>query len=68
MIEALDYRRYTVKLDDSGRLSQRNRKHLKVIEKKPATETEPSDASTPIDPQGARPIRQRRCPDRFGYV
>ena len=68
VVEALDYRRYTVKLDGSGRLSQRNRKHLKVIDMLPATDTESSDASTPIDPQVTRPRRQRRRPDRFGCV
>ena len=68
VIEALDYRRYTIKLDGSGRLSQRNRKHLKVIDMPPATDTESSDTSTPIDPQVTRPRRQRRRPDRFGCV
>ena len=64
--EALDHhRQYTVKLDGSGRLSRRNRKHLKIISKQPVTNLVPNEADTPADQREPRPRRNRRCPDRL---
>ena len=72
--EALENRQYTVKLDGSGRLSRRNRRHIKPIEDlRPATTTAQPGATTPITtespptPQGTRPRRARRKPDRLAY-
>ena len=46
--EALANRQYTVKLDGSGRLSRRNRRHIKPIDDlRPATTTAQPGATTP---------------------
>ena len=63
--EALDHRQYTVKLDGSGRLSRRNRRHLKVISELPTTARVPSDPVTPATQQDSRPRRNTRQPDRL---
>ena len=67
--ETLGYRQYMVKLDGSGRLSRRNRRHLKVISDRPATtvapNTEHSDPVTPASQPVSRPVRNRRYPDRL---
>ena len=70
--EALENRQYTVKLDGSGRISRRNRKHLKIIsEPAPANITTPSattgTAATPNTQPVERPQRRTKQPDRLTY-
>ena len=67
VVESLANRQYTVKIDGSGRISRRNRKHLKVINEPPATSTAHSDPMTPASQQETRPRRHRRRPDRLSY-
>ncbi|KAK8402037.1 hypothetical protein O3P69_001252 [Scylla paramamosain] len=60
IVEALPYRQYTVRLDGSGRISLRNRKHLRPVAEstpppapptlRPPTTT-PAQVSTPTQPQ-----------------
>ena len=70
--EALGNRQYTVRLDGSGRLSRRNRKHLKIInEPAPANTTTPratnDTAAAPSTQPVERPQRRTRQPDRLTY-
>ena len=70
--EVLGHRQYTVQMDGSGRLSRRNRRHLKVIfEKQTTDEATPStpteSQSVPANHQEERPKRSRRPPDRLAY-
>ena len=70
--EALGNRQYTVRLDGSGRLSRRNRKHLKLIsEPAPANTTTSNDttgtAAAPGTQPVGRPQRKTRQPDRLTY-
>ena len=76
VVEVKPHRQYTVKLSGSGRLSVRNRRHLKVS----ATPTPPTQAgplgsptlagppvspappSKLVNPERRRPVRQRRRP------
>ena len=66
--EILPHRQYTVKLDDSGRLSLRNRRHLKIsgppappVSTPTPTNSPPSDTSTPAPPSPPTvPSRPRR--------
>ena len=67
IMETLDHRQYTVKMDGSGRLTRRNRKHLKVISERPITTTVPNDPVTQVNQQVSRPRRNRRHPNRLGY-
>ena len=69
--EVLDNRQYTVVLDGSGRLSRRNRRHLKSINEPAAA----GDNHIPTTAQGntantqqvSCPHRERRKPDRFTH-
>ena len=64
--EALNYRKYTVKMDGSGRLSKRNRVHLKLIcEDHTTTSAGPSNPATVINQQAKRPARNRRHTVRY---
>ena len=73
VIEAMAYRQYTIRLDGSGRLSKRNRKHLKIMnEQSPidadTTEDGPNIAAPRATPQISRPMRNRRKPERLTYT
>ncbi|KAK8372773.1 hypothetical protein O3P69_019987 [Scylla paramamosain] len=75
IVEALPYRQYTVRLDGSGRISLRNRKHLRPVAEStpppapptlrpptpPAAQptTTPAQVSTPTQPQ-LRPAPRRQ--------
>ncbi|XP_063889726.1 uncharacterized protein K02A2.6-like [Scylla paramamosain] len=75
IVEALPYRQYTVRLDGSGRISLRNRKHLRPVAEStpppapptlrpptpPAAQptTTPTQVSTPTQPQ-LRPAPRRQ--------
>ena len=62
--EILPFRQYTVHMDGSGRLTKRNRRHLKTKVSQPG-----AAEATPDDPSEAhrerRRSRERRRPDRF---
>ena len=75
IVEGLRYRQYNIRLDGSGRLSRRNRKHLKPISETsttrpsdsnstPATSSTPENAPSPRSP---RPRRNTRRPVRLNY-
>ena len=61
VIEPLDHRQYTVKMDGSGRLSKRNRRHLRPISTEAARET----PTTHLESQDSHPQRTRHKPDRY---
>ena len=73
--EALANRQYTIRLDGSGRLSRRNRRHIRPLEDlRPATTTTGQSDVTPPNteesshtPQRTRPRRARRKPNRLTY-
>ena len=73
--EALANRQYTIRLDGSGRLSRRNRRHIRPLEDlRPATITTGQSDVTPPNteesshtPQRTRPRRARRKPNRLTY-
>ena len=61
--EVLPFRQYTVRMDGSGRLTKRNRRHLKKVSQPgtaEATLDDPSEAH-----REPRPSRERRRPNRF---
>ena len=63
--EVLPFRKYTVQMDGSGRLTKRNRRHLKVkISQPDAAEAAPNDTISDIHME-RRPSRERRHPDQF---
>ena len=73
VIEALGHRQYTIRLDGSGRLSRRNRVHLKPIcNPSPSTPLDPPASSTSptVDPSTTenpvrRSTRTTRKPDYY---
>ena len=66
IMEALDHRKYTVKMDGSGRLSKRNRRHLKVAyEGHTTTNADPNNPTTVVVQQATRPTRNRRRTERY---
>ena len=70
--EDLGHRQYTVRLDGSGRLSRRNRKHLKIISELKPSATGSQDATsdtaaTPDTQQVSRPKRMTKQPERLTY-
>ena len=69
--EALENRQYTVILDGSGRLSRRNRKHLKVISDPVPADNNHTPTTAPGNTadaqQVSRPRRNKRKPDRLTY-
>ena len=71
VVEALLNRQYTVRLDGSGRLSRRNRRHLKAISEpvpttSPGTTAPNTPESTPTQ-QVSRPRRATKPPERLTY-
>ncbi|KAK8392708.1 hypothetical protein O3P69_014855 [Scylla paramamosain] len=80
IVEALPYRQYTVRLDGSGRISLRNRKHLRPVAEStppptpptlrpptpPAAQptTTPAQVSTPTQPQLRPAPRTQEAGDR----
>ena len=71
VVEALLNRQYTVRLDGSGRLSRRNRRHLKAISEpvpttSPGTTAPNTPEPTPIQ-QVSRPRRATKPPERLTY-
>ena len=63
--EVLPFRKYTVQMDGSGRLTKRNKRHLKVkISQPDVAEAAPDDTTSDIYME-RRPSRERRHPDRF---
>ena len=71
-MEVLGNRQYMVRMDGSGRLSRRNRRHLKIIsEQQRSIEAAPGTSadsqSVPGNQQEARPKRLRRPPNRLTY-
>ena len=79
VVEALKYRQYTIRLDGSGRLSRRNRTHLKPIDRPtpttpllqpvpPALGTLPADSAIFDNPM-RRSSRLSKKPDFYcGYI
>ncbi len=69
--EALENRQYTVILDGSGRLSRRNRKHLKIISAPGLADNNHTPTAAPGNiadaQQVSRPWRNKRKPDRLTY-
>ena len=64
--EAPKYRQYTVKMDGSGRLSKRNRRHLKVIhEDHSNTNSGTSNPTVVVHQQVPRTTRKRRPTERY---
>ena len=68
--EVLGNRQYTIRMDGSGRLSRRNRRHLKVISEQQQTEeatpgTSTNSQSVPGNQREERPQRSRRPPNRL---
>ena len=64
--EATKYRQYTVKMDGSGRLSKRNRRHLKVIhEDHSNTNSGTSNPTVVVHQQVPRTTRKRRPTERY---
>ena len=70
--EVLGNRQYTIMMDGSGRLSRRNRRHLKIIsgqqqtgEALPSTST--NSQPVPGNQREERPQRSRRPPNRLIY-
>ncbi len=68
--EVLPYRQYTVRLDGSGRLSLRNRRHLRCVKagtgSTPGAPPTANPSSTPTGttsaPQDRRPSRNKKRP------
>ena len=66
IVEALNHRKYTIKMYGSGRLSKRNRRHLKVVyEDHTTTNAGPNNPTTVRVQQAARPTRNRRRTERY---
>ena len=63
--EVLPFRKYTVQMGCSGRLTKRNRWHLKVKISQPDAAEATSDDTISDTHMERRPSRERRRPDRF---
>lgn len=68
--EVLPYRQYTIRLDGSGRLSPRNRRHLRCVkagtgsspDATPTAEPSSTPTSMILAPKDRCPSRERKCP------
>ena len=71
VVETLPNRQYTIRLDGSGRMSRRNRRHLKAISEPvpttPPSITAPDTPESTSTQQVSRPRRATKPPERLTY-